>query len=848
MKTCFHSHLACVFALACTCDAWADLNTEILSDSPVAYWRLDDATTPALDATVNVNNADAFGSVTFAAPSLFLNDTNDSVALGANGQLITLPFEKVDGGGFTVEFWVKFNSLPTGFANLVGDGEAGGDFALMVYAGAGGFIRPHVQTEFGFASLDSVARVTVGAVHHVVSTWDATSGDMVLFLDGLPAATTPSAGVLPLLGNPINSDNPIFIGQDGREPRAPDATIDEVAIYNYALSAARVAVHYAAVDLPDPPDPPDPIMPFAVEVGSSSLITDLDYSDTYTIGATSPIVERQTYSAQTFPLPAGVEAVEDNHGNGAGSWPTNAWSIATDSAVNPGGFGYPGPSGEGSDTGMTQRGGGGDWSIPYGVREVFMLQADFVQLTDRVDFTIGDTPGDIFAPGNISVFFRTTNHPSFPEIGIFNAGNGETDSGLTSGIEAANLWQNYAVYVDVPNQILAFYVNEEVRGAIDLNTFAGGAYANILNNAFVGIGGSGNDRLWSDNFQVGSSAVEPPDIVDPPEPPMPFGVTVGNSTIIGTLDYSDTFTIGPNSPVTERQAYPAQAFPLQIGEDAVENSHGNAAQFWGLDNWSIATDAEVNGGAVGYSGSSGAGSDEGFTQRGGGGGDWSIPYGLRDVFVLQTDFVQTSDRVNLTIGDTPNDIFAAGNISLFFRSSGAATEIGIFNPAPGETNTGLTSEVAVNKLWQNYAIKVDVPNDTIEVFVNEVSRGVLDLATLAGGAYAGILSNTFVGVGAAGDDRQWGDNFQVGAPGAAQPGAGPVLTDVGFEAGTIALTWDSRPGTDYKVEISFDLENWLELINPVASGGISTSLMQDLSAILPPGLGHAFFRITDNNL
>ena len=247
----------------------------------------------------------------------------------------------------------------------------------------------------------------------------------------------------------------------------------------------------------------------AVTVGSSSLIGQLDYSDTFTIGAGAGSAARQAYAAQGFPLPAGVEVIENSHGNAGVSWPTNAWSIATDTAINPGGFGYPGSSGGGSDTGITQRGGGGDWSIPYGLRNEFVVQSDFIQLPDRVDFTIGAVPGNIFGAGNISVFFRTTNHPSWPEIGIYNPGIGERDSGLTSGIAADNLWQNYAVHVDVPNQVLAFYVNEEPRGSVDLTTFESGAFAGILNNAFVGIGGAGADRLWSDNFQVGGVIPEP---------------------------------------------------------------------------------------------------------------------------------------------------------------------------------------------------------------------------------------------------------------------------------------------------------------------------------------------------
>ena len=53
----------------------------------------------------------------------------------------------------------------------------------------------------------------------------------------------------------------------------------------------------------------------------------------------------------------------------------------------------------------------------------------------------------------------------------------------------------------------------------------------------------------------------------------------------------------------------------------------------------------------------------------------------------------------------------------------------------------------------------------IELYVNEVSKGIIDLTTFLGGAYDGY-SNAFVGAGAglaAGENRTWTDNFQVGA-------------------------------------------------------------------------------------
>ena len=488
----------------------ADYSAEVIKDEPVAYWRLDDDQSPARDATENDYSAFENGGINYKEESPFLNDDNSAISFLQNGQLFTDPFEKIDGGGFTVEFWIQFNSSPAGFTNLVGDGEGGMDFMLMVYAGGGGFIRPHVQTNSEFASIDSVDRITDNGLHHIVSTWDEVSGELYLYIDGELANTTVSAGTIPTSGQPINSDNPIYIGQDGREPRAPDALIDEVAIYNYALSAERILAHFNAVEVPDPPEPPEPPADGGgVAVGDSMLIGQLDYSDSFTIGVDAMNESRKAYAAQRFPLPAGVEVIENSYGNPIVSWPSNAWSIATDTAINPGGFGYFGGNGAGSDSGITQRGGGGDWSIAYGIRDVFIIQSDFVQLPDRVDFTVGRTPNTIGGADNLNIFFRQTGTSPWFEIGIYNSLVGEKDTGLSSDIAVRNValntgWNNYALLVDVGSEMIEVFVNEESKGVIDLNVIHDGAYAGILDNSYIGIGGAGSDRLWSDNFQVGS--------------------------------------------------------------------------------------------------------------------------------------------------------------------------------------------------------------------------------------------------------------------------------------------------------------------------------------------------------
>ncbi len=331
----------------------------------------------------------------------------------------------------------------------------------------------------------------------------------------------------------------------------------------------------------------------------------------------------------------------------------------------------------------------------------------------------------------------------------------------------------------------------------------------------------------------------------------PPGVAVGASRLIGTLQYSDSFTIGESAATPERQSYGAQTYPLPGGVDLVENSHGNPEQAWGSGPFSIATDAAHFPTAVApYPGSSGAGSDTGFTQRGGA-GDWSLPYGLSDDFVIQFDYVQQPDRVDVTFGSGPGGIFDPGNVSLFFRRSGHPTfpEIGIFNIGIGESDTGLKSFIPSANEWNNYAVRVNRTARTIEVFTREVSRGVIDLTTFRDGAYAPLLDNAYVGIGGAGNDRQWSDNFQVGLPRSVEPPAPFVITGLERAAGgaSVTVTFASRPGRVYAVDVSTTLTpsgqpgGWQTLSAAVASQGAQTAYLDTQAG----GRANAFYRVRD---
>lgn len=254
-----------------------------------------------------------------------------------------------------------------------------------------------------------------------------------------------------------------------------------------------------------------------VAVGNSNLIGQLDYSDTFT-GTDAGGAPNRPYIAAVQPEAAYV--VESTYGNPAVSFQIGAgFSFAGDVAgralvdgVPNYPFGLaPNASGAGSDTGITQTGGGVDYGLNYGLRDRYVVQVDAVQVGDRIDISSGAAVG-IFAPNSLSVFFRGDGSGN---ASLFNGAVDTAIQGIiptfNTGIAGAGQWYNYAVRYDIPGREIELFVNENSVGVIDLTTFAGGIYQNF-SNAVVGAGAGlagGENRTWTDNFQVGSVIPEP---------------------------------------------------------------------------------------------------------------------------------------------------------------------------------------------------------------------------------------------------------------------------------------------------------------------------------------------------
>jgi fibronectin-binding autotransporter adhesin len=251
------------------------------------------------------------------------------------------------------------------------------------------------------------------------------------------------------------------------------------------------------------------------------------------------------------------------------------------------------------------------------------------------------------------------------------------------------------------------------------------------------------------------------------------GVPVGSSTLIGTLDYSDAFTVGtPARPEGLYNNNSGGGYSIETAYNGLPAVTWTPFSNFSFNSGGVSTVAEYPG----NNGNDGAAS--GLAQSGG--GDWSLAYGLRSDYVVQGDatWVNT-DRMDIgSYGAAGASIFAPSSLTVFFRKPGTPYPgIGIFNGTT-ETDSGFTSGIAASdSSWHNLAVRFNNAGKSVSIYVDETPRGTLDLSTFAGGIYQNY-SSAAVGVGAGGYVG-WYDNFQVGSPVTVISGTGSLWSATG---------------------------------------------------------------------
>ncbi len=227
--------------------------TAVLADSPYLYWRLNETTGTAINdaGTGNKDGTLLAQTYTMGQAGALASETRDK-SLGLTIGAVNANASVAAPATFSVEAWVKANTTTGG--RILGIGNATGQNPStttdrQLYLAPNGKVMFGVGTGPGRRALASISAVDNGAWHHVVGTRAAGTNGMKLYVDGVLQAQDTATGV-----------NLTGYWRAGAEdltgwPSAPtdayfDGSLDELAVYTTALSAARVTAHYTAGNTP----------------------------------------------------------------------------------------------------------------------------------------------------------------------------------------------------------------------------------------------------------------------------------------------------------------------------------------------------------------------------------------------------------------------------------------------------------------------------------------------------------------------------------------------------------------------------------------------------------------------
>jgi uncharacterized repeat protein (TIGR01451 family) len=219
--------------------AAAAYRSEVLSDAPVGYWRLNEASGSTAVDEGGSGNAGTYisGSVLGATGPIISDTGNKAVSFGAAGYVNVPDSASLSPTGpFTLEAWVRLNSL--GQQGLIEkyDTPSHNGYLMRLQNG-----RLTAYTLANGSSTRAEGSTLLAANHwyHVAAVYNGTS--LRVYVNGVEdgAATTTVS--------PTNGATSLKLGARGDDTAFRlDGTLDEAAVYNKALSQARIQAHFRA--------------------------------------------------------------------------------------------------------------------------------------------------------------------------------------------------------------------------------------------------------------------------------------------------------------------------------------------------------------------------------------------------------------------------------------------------------------------------------------------------------------------------------------------------------------------------------------------------------------------------
>lgn len=226
------------FALSDAPDGRPSYHDEVIADAPVGYWRLGDKSgTVAKDSSGNGRDGTYVGGVMLGAAGAIGDGDAAAKFDGTTGYVDLGDVAALKPAQVTVEVWYRSTDTD---GMLVACPVTPYGYDIWVTETTG---LPRWEFDGVSAAVRSItgpSSVADGLWHHIVGTYDGITAR--LYVDGVQVnSLVYNGGALEYAVGAVRINDRV-----GDIARRVDGPIDEVAIYPTALSAARIAAHYAA--------------------------------------------------------------------------------------------------------------------------------------------------------------------------------------------------------------------------------------------------------------------------------------------------------------------------------------------------------------------------------------------------------------------------------------------------------------------------------------------------------------------------------------------------------------------------------------------------------------------------
>jgi hypothetical protein len=229
----------------------------VLSDSPIAYFRLDESSGPTMcDSSTSANNGHYVSGVHLGVPGAIAGDSgvaavsqSSGVGTGGSGSGLT------GDHSFTLEAWFRDTGTVRD-QSLVSMGEAGeGNVAgLSTWTSDTGNGTPSQLALDLYVGVENASTLPIwdtrtvgvnlwdGRWHYLAITYSAATNKVTGYVDGHDLGALTPVTAINLLASPIR----VGYWLDSYINQGMVGDVDEVAVYPSALSPARIQAHFLA--------------------------------------------------------------------------------------------------------------------------------------------------------------------------------------------------------------------------------------------------------------------------------------------------------------------------------------------------------------------------------------------------------------------------------------------------------------------------------------------------------------------------------------------------------------------------------------------------------------------------